>query len=107
MQTQLHSQEGNCRVAISGRITIDSSPDLLTLLLQRLESPACESLILDLYDVLYVDTSCLAVLLETLRKAHAQKKPLYLTGLRDRLRDLLEETRTLRMFNEVARDLPQ
>ena len=107
MRTQLHSQEGNCRVSISGRITIDSSPDLLTLLLQRLESPACESLILDLYDVLYVDTSCLAVLLETLRKARTKKKALYLTGLGDRLRDLLEETRILHMFNEVDRKAAQ
>jgi anti-anti-sigma factor len=77
------------------------------LLLQQLESPGCESLTLDLYEVLYVDTSCLAVLLEILKAANARKKAFYLSGLPDRLRDLLETTRILHLFHEVARDVVQ
>jgi anti-anti-sigma factor len=77
------------------------------LLLQCLESPECGSVTLDLYDVVYVDTSCLAVLLEILRAAKAQKRSFSLTGLRDRPRYLLEATRILHMFNEVARNVPQ
>jgi anti-anti-sigma regulatory factor len=77
------------------------------LLLQHLDSAASESLTIDLYEVIYVDTSCLAVLLEILREARAQKKTLYLSGLRDRPRYLVEAIRILPLFNEVARDLPQ
>jgi len=77
------------------------------LLLQQVESAACELLIVDLYEVVYVDTSCLAVLLEALRAARAQKKTLYLSGLRDRPRFLLEATRILNLFNEVAHNVPQ
>ena len=104
MQTQLLCQGRSCRVSISGRITIDSAPALRILLLQYLDSAASDSLTVDLYAVPYVDTSCLAVLLEILREACAQKKALYLTGLRDRPRYLLEATRILHMFHEVARD---
>jgi len=77
------------------------------LLLQHLDSAASESLTIDLYEVIYVDTSCLAVLLEILREARAQNKTLYLSGLRDRPRYLVEAIRILPLFNEVARDLPQ
>ena len=107
IQTQLLYKGRNCRVSISGRITIDSAPALRLLLLQHLDSAASESLTVDLYEVPYADTSCLAVLLEILREARAQKKTLYLSGLRDRPRYLLEATRILHMFNEVPRDVPQ
>jgi len=107
MQTQLRCEGRKCFVSISGRITIDSSPALRMLLLQQVESAACELLIVDLYEVVYVDTSCLAVLLEALRAARAQKKTLYLSGLRDRPRFLLEATRILNLFNEVAHNVPQ
>jgi anti-anti-sigma factor len=107
MQTWLRCQGRSCLICVSGRITIDSSPDLRTLLLQQLESTGCERLTVDLYEVVYVDTSCLAVLLEVQRAARAQKKTFYLSGLRDGPRYLLEETRILHQFDEVARDGPQ
>jgi anti-sigma B factor antagonist len=94
-------------VSISGRITIGSSPDLRMLLLQALGTADCESLTLDLYDVAYVDTSGLAVLLEVLRAARGLKKMFYLSGLRERPRYLLEATRLLHLFHEVDRDAPQ
>ena len=107
MQTAFRCEGRNCIISISGRITIDSAPTLRALLLQHLESAAFDSLIVDFYEVEYVDTSCLAVLLEILRAARAQKKTLYLSGLRDRPRYLLEATRILPLFNEVSRDLSQ
>jgi anti-anti-sigma factor len=107
MQTAFRCKARNCTISISGRITIDSAPALRALLLQHLESAAFDSLTVDLYEVLYVDTSCLAVLLEILRAGRARKKTLYLSGLRDRPRFLLEATRILPLFNEVSRDAPQ
>ncbi|HXK06480.1 MAG TPA: STAS domain-containing protein [Verrucomicrobiae bacterium] len=93
-----------CRVELSGRITIDSSPDLQTLLLRRVESPDCRTLTVDLYDVAYIDTSGLAMLMELLRAARLQAKDLRLSGLRERPRYLLEATRLLHLFQEVDRE---
>lgn len=89
--------------AVSGRITIDSAPDLRTLLLQHLAIPACKSLTLDLSDVVYVDTSALAVLLEALKAAYGLNKTFHLSGLRERPRYLFEATRLLHLFDRVAK----
>jgi anti-anti-sigma factor len=77
------------------------------LLLQPLQTVGCESLTVDFYEVAYVDTSGLAVLLEVLRAARGLKKTFHLSGLHDRPRFLLEATRLLRLFDEVARDVEQ
>jgi anti-sigma B factor antagonist len=106
MQTAFRSEGRNCIISISGRITIDSSPDIRMLLLQPLQTADCESLTVDFYEVAYVDTSGLAVLLEVLRAARGLNKTFHLSGLRDRPRFLLEAIRLLRLFDEVARDVP-
>jgi anti-anti-sigma factor len=107
METAFRRAGGNYFVSISGRITIDSSPDLRMLLLQTLQTQDCESLTVDFYDVAYVDTSGPAVLLEVLRAARGLRKKFRLSGLRERPRYLLEATRLLPLFEEVARDAPQ
>jgi anti-sigma B factor antagonist len=107
METAFRRAGGNYFVSISGRITIDSSPDLRMLLLQTLQTQDCESLTVDFYDVAYVDTSGLAVLLEVLRAARGLKKKFRLSGLQERPRYLLEATRLLPLFEEVARDIQQ
>ena len=107
MQTAFRNEGRNCIISICGRIDIDSAPVLRALLLQQLDAATCDALTLDLYDVPYVDTSCVAVLLEVLRAARARKKTLALSALRDRPRFLLEATRILPLFNEVFRNVPQ
>ena len=99
-----HDAADGCRVELSGRITIDSSPDLQSLLLRRVQSPKCSTLTVDLYDVAYIDTSGLAMLMELLRAARLQGKDLRLSGLRERPRYLLEATRLLQLFQEVDRE---
>src|SRR2546426_10059827 len=79
MDTTVARRGGNSLVSVSGRITIDSSPDLRALLLKQLKTTGCESLTLDLYDVAYVDVSGVAVLLEVLRAVHlvrSEERPL-------------------------------
>jgi len=71
-------RETECHVRLSGRITIDSSPGLRALLLRRLESPKCEAVTVDFGDVVYVDTSGLAILVETLKAARTQGKTFHL-----------------------------
>jgi anti-sigma B factor antagonist len=87
-----------CQVSLSGRITIDSSPDLRALLLGQLESSVCRILTVDFHEVAYVDTSGLAVLVEILKAARTQGKAFHLSGLQERPRYLLEATRLLHLF---------
>jgi anti-sigma B factor antagonist len=96
-----------CEVRLSGRITIDSSPSLRALLLRRLESRSCQVLTLELGELVYLDTSGLAVLVEILRSARNQAKEFHLTGLQERPRYLLETTRLLRLFDKAASETPR
>lgn len=100
------SRGAECAVSLSGRITIDSSPDLRELLLERVNSPDSRSLTVDFYEVAYVDTSGLALLIEILKAARRQGKTVRLSGLRERPRYLFEATRLLHLFHEVNRDTP-
>jgi anti-anti-sigma factor len=97
----LWDQHGSeCKVSLSGRITIDSSPDLQTLLLLRLESPSCQRLTVDFYEVIYMDASGIAIFLEILKAARNQGKTFHLSRLRERPRVLLETWRLLPLFEE-------
>ena len=88
-------------VAVSGRITIDSSPELRSLLFQRLFAPGGGPVTLDLSKVVYMDTSALAVLLEVLRAAGQLHKDFHLAGLSGRPRYLMEATGLIHLFREV------
>jgi anti-anti-sigma factor len=57
----------------------------------------------DFFEVVYVDTSGLALLVEILKAARTQGKTFQVSGLRERPRYLLEATRLLHLFNEVPR----
>jgi anti-anti-sigma factor len=102
------TQQGSqCRVSLSGRITIDSAPDLRVLLLERLEDPKCQSLTVDFYDVAYIDAAGVAILIEALKAARAQRKTFHLSGLRERPRYLMEFTGLLHLFAEESREIPE
>src|SRR3954469_6902626 len=105
MQAAFRRRGGDFLGSISGRITIDSSPDLRLLLLQTLQSADCNSRTVDFYDVTYMDTSGLAVLLAVLRDARGPQRTPQLIGLREHARYLLEGTRLLRLFDEVDREV--
>ena len=100
MHMQLQNCGDGCLVSISGQITIDSSPELLSFLLRNISAAGKGSLTADLSDVVYIDTSALAVFLETLRTARQLKKTFQLSGLRGRPRYLLEATGFIRLFSE-------
>lgn len=91
-------------MSVSGRITIDSSAELLSLLLKNLSAAGRDSLTVDFSDVVYIDTSALAVLLETLRAARKLKRKFQLSGLRDRPRYLMEATGFIHLFSEVPHE---
>jgi anti-sigma B factor antagonist len=101
-QISSENKDGAYQMKIAGRITIDSSPELLTAVLGCLQAGESTSLTLDLGEVSYIDTSGLAILLETLRAARVQKKVFRLAQLREQPRYLLEGTRLLHLFEEVS-----
>ena len=100
MQVKVQDRGAGCLVSISGRITIDSSPELLSLLLQNLSAAGRDSVTVDLSDAVYIDTSALAVLLEVLKAARKLKRKFHLTGLRGRPLYLMEVTGFIRLFSE-------
>ena len=97
--SEQHGAESFARLA--GSITIDSSPELRRVLLRTLQAPDCRQFTLDFSEVVYVDTSGLAVLIEVLRSARQLGKTLQLSGLRERPRYLFESTGLLRLFEEI------
>jgi len=107
VEIQCSQQGTQCRVSLSGRITIDSAPDLRMLLLERLEDPKCEGLTVDFYDVAYIDAAGLAILVEALKASRARQKTFYLSRLRDRPRYLMETTGLLHLFDEESREIPE
>jgi anti-sigma B factor antagonist len=107
INTAFQRRGTNCQASISGRITIDSSPDLRLLLLRTLQAADCETLTVDLHEVEYMDTSGLALLLQVLRAARALNKHFQLSGLGGRPRYLLETARLLRLFDEVNPEISE
>src|ERR1700733_3804661 len=93
--------EEKCCIKLTGRITIDSSPELRLFLLRKLGSLACPVFIVDVAEVTYMDTSGLALLIEFLKAARQSSKRFQLSGLRERPRYLLEAPRVLHFFEEV------
>jgi anti-sigma B factor antagonist len=83
---------------LSGRLTIDSSPELRNRLLAQLQEEPLENLVIDLSEVPYMDLSGVATLLEALKIAHGRKTGFQLIGLHDRPRYLFEITGLLPLF---------
>ncbi|MBV9267823.1 MAG: anti-sigma factor antagonist [Acidobacteriaceae bacterium] len=73
MQVRVQDRGSGCLVTVSGRITINSSPHLRSLLFECLRARGSDGLLVDLSDAVYIDTSAVAVFLEALssRKAVA------------------------------------
>lgn len=88
-------------VKLAGSITIDSSPELRRALLRMLKTPGCRQFRLDFSEIVYIDSSGLAVLIEVLRSARQLDKSVQLSGLRERPRYLLKSSGVLRLFEEA------
>jgi anti-sigma B factor antagonist len=89
------------RAELSGRVTIDSSPEFRDSLLRMLRVPECQRLEVNFSEVVYIDTSGIAVLMEVLKSARHLGKKLELSGLRDSPRYLFESTGLLSFFEKA------
>jgi anti-sigma B factor antagonist len=100
LQIRCEQQGKESRAGLSGRVTIDSSPEFRASLLRMLREPDCQRLEVDFHDVDYIDTSGIAVLMEVLKSARHLGKRLELSGLHDSPRYLFESTGLLSFFEE-------
>jgi anti-anti-sigma factor len=91
--------EGGALVVLSGRISVDSSPELRNQLLAIFARQGISTLTIDLAKATYIDCAGIATLIEALKMANSHKTRLQLMGLRDGPRHLLEVTGLLALFD--------
>jgi anti-anti-sigma factor len=89
--------------AVRGEIDLHNSPELRTILLDMLQKNPCKRLVLDLSQVPYMDSSAIAVLVESLQKLRKMGGRLFLIGLQPRVKGLLEIARLDSIF-VIAKD---
>jgi anti-sigma B factor antagonist len=94
-------QRGNDTIVRpSGRINVDSSPDLRNSLQSILSTePLPRTVTVNLAEVSYIETSGIATLIEALRIAHHRQIRFCLQGLNGSVLRLLEVTGSLTLFD--------
>jgi len=77
-------------VAVAGRTTVDTSPDLRSVLLELLRRVTALVVVIDASALSYLDMSGIATLLEALKAARERSVKLRLTGMSGQVRRLAE-----------------
>jgi anti-sigma B factor antagonist len=77
-------------VAVTGRVTVDSSPNLRSALLELICRRTAPVTVIELSGVSYLDMSGLATLLEALKAAREHSVKLRVTGMGGKARTLAE-----------------
>lgn len=98
-------QEGDTLLAeICGEIDLHNSPEVRTALLDLVAKHQPKKLILNVGQVPYMDSSAIAVLVETLQKMRKHGGKIYLTKAQSRVQGLLEIARLDAIFSLTATD---
>jgi len=93
------SKDGDTVLAsICGEIDLHNSPELRHALLILLQQNAPKKLVLNLTKVPYMDSSAIAVLVESLQKMRKVGGKIFLTNLQPRVQGLLEIARLGTIF---------
>jgi anti-sigma B factor antagonist len=96
--TVLHSND-EVLVRLSGRTTVDSSPDLRDRLLQVFaEEPSPRDVTVDLTGVAYIEASGIATLIEALKMSRHRQMTFCLQGLGGSVLRVFEVTGVLALF---------
>ena len=85
-------------VAARGEIDLNNSPELRSELFSILNKHAPKRVILNLGEVPYMDSSAIAVLVETLQKLRKSGGKVFLTNLQPRVQGLIEIARLGTIF---------
>lgn len=91
-------QETSLLASVHGEIDLHNSPDLRGHLLRLLDQTKPKRLILNLGEVPYMDSSAIAVLVETLQRLRKTGGSVSLTNLQPRVKGLLEIARLETIF---------
>jgi anti-sigma B factor antagonist len=92
-------------VTVSGRVTVDSSPHLRSVLLQLLHRETGPAVVVDLSEVSYLDMSGLATLLEALKAARQRSKTLCVVGMTGQSRFLAEIAELHKIFKSAGSEV--
>lgn len=84
--------------AVEGEIDLHNSPELRAALFALIDKRSVKRLVLNVARVPYMDSSAIAVLVETLKALRRGGGKLYLTDLQPRVRGLLEIARLDSIF---------
>jgi anti-sigma B factor antagonist len=90
--------DGDARVYLTGRLSIDSSPEVRDRVFAMFNQRLLSTLIIDLAGVDYMDSSGIAILVEFFKIARTRNVTLSFTGLRGRPRYLAKATGLLFLF---------
>jgi anti-sigma B factor antagonist len=92
-------------VTVTGRVTVDSSPHLRSVLLELLHRRAAPVVVIDLFGVSYLDMSGLATLLEALKAAHQRSVMLRVLGMRGQSKMLAEVAELDKVFQTAGSEV--
>ncbi|HEV2730883.1 MAG TPA: STAS domain-containing protein [Terriglobales bacterium] len=92
-----HGEEGAI-VRLHGRLGIDSSPALRDRLLAMLQGEPPKAVLVDLTEVVYIDASGIATLLEALKIARSRQTMFCVKGIQGRIVRLFQATGLMNLF---------
>jgi len=92
-------------VVLTGRLTVDTTPRLRSVLIRVLRESGTGVLVVDLSRVSHFDTSGFAVLLEVLNCAHERSIRLRLVGISGQPRRLAELAQLDQIFNAFGSEV--
>jgi len=90
MGIELEKPDNGAVINLSGRLDLNTSPNLRKTALKLYAKRRCKNLTIDFANVSYIDTSGLATLLEILVTAKEQCAQLTLRGLNEKVRYLID-----------------
>lgn len=90
MEIEVEKLGRDVLIKLSGRLDMNTSPDLRKLALTLCTKSRCRNLKVDLTRVPFIDTSGLATLLEVLVITKERNKQLTLSGLNENVRYLID-----------------
>ena len=92
-------------VTVTGRVTVNSSPHLRSVLLELLRQEAEPVVVIDLSGVSYLDMSGLATLLEALKAARRRSATLRVLGMTGQSRMLAEIAELEKVFRSAGSEV--
>jgi anti-sigma B factor antagonist len=98
LSVETRQADARTTVVAIGRVTVDSSPHLRSVLHDAIGAPGTSGVVIDLTGTSYLDTSAIATLLEAATLALAHGVALRLTGLQGHARFVAEGAELDRIF---------